>query len=381
MSSDSPESDPKPAPRRRNWLLGAVGLLLLGGACVAAGGPGPEFASIAAPRTAIEGFAAPQFTESAFIVADGAQLPLRKWLPNGAPKAVILALHGFGDYSHAFEEAGKLWAARGIATYAYDQRGFGGAPGRGIWPGEGPLAIDAISAVRILRQAYPGRPLYLLGESMGGAVATVAATGVTHGMLPSSADAPIADADGVILSAPAVWGRDTMDLLPKVALWAGARFLPTAVLSGQGLRIQASDNLPMLRELGRDPMVIKGARIDTVFGLVNLMDSALDAAPRLSKPMLLMYGEHDQIVPAPAIQDFVAHLPPDPEHRHERLAFYQKGWHLLLRDLEGPIVAEDVANWIFYQRAPLPSHADAAQDTRPWPPESDKKLDRMIGAK
>ena len=382
MSSDSPESDPKPAPRRRrNWLLGAVGLLLLGGACVAAGGPGPEFASIAAPGTTIEGIVAPRFTETAFTAADGAQLPLRKWLPNGAPKAVILALHGFGDYSHAFEEPGKLWAARGIATYAYDQRGFGGSPGPGIWPGEGPLAVDAVSAVRILRQAYPGRPLYLLGESMGGAVATVAATGATHGVLPSAAGAPIADVDGVILSAPAIWGRDTMDLLPKVALWAGVRFLPTAVLSGQGLRIQASDNLPMLRALGRDPMVIKGARIDTVFGLVNLMDSALDAAPRLGKPMLLMYGEHDQIVPAPAIQAFVAHLPPDPEHRHERLAYYAKGWHLLLRDLEGPIVAEDVANWIFDQRAPLPSHADAAQDTRPWPPESGKKPDRVAGAK
>jgi acylglycerol lipase len=382
MTRELPENDRKPAARRRRkWLLGAFGVLLLGGACVGAGGPGPEFASTAAPRAVVEAVTAPHFTETAFIAADGAQLPLRKWLPRGVPKAVILALHGFGDYSHAFEEPGKLWAARGIATYAYDQRGFGGAPGRGAWAGEGPLAVDAISAAGILRQAYPGRPLYLVGESMGGAVAMVAATGAAHGILPSPAGTPVADIDGVILSAPAVWGRHTMDLLPKVALWAGVRFLPTAVLSGQGLRIQASDNLPMLRALGRDPMVIKGAQIETVFGLVNLMDSALEAAPRLNKPLLLMYGEHDQIIPAPAIESFVAQLPPDPEQRHERLAYYHKGWHLLLRDLEGPIVAEDVANWIADPRAPLPSHADAAQAARPWPPDSGKKADRVAGAK
>jgi acylglycerol lipase len=373
MTCDRSHSEQKPAPRRRHrWLVSGFGLLLLGGACVAAGGPGPDLASVTPPAPRTEASFAPRFTDSAFIPPDGTQLPLRKWLPKGQPKAVILALHGFGDYSRAFETPAALWAKHGIATYAYDQRGFGGAPGRGVWAGEGQLAIDAITASRILRQAYPGRPLYLLGESMGGAVTTLAETGAIHGVLPAATGAPVADVDGVILSAPAVWGRATMDLLPKMALWAGVRFLPTTVLSGQGLRIQASDNLPMLRELARDPMVIKGARIDTVYGLVNLMDSALDAAPRLGKPMLLMYGEHDQVIPPPAIEAFVAHLSADPDH-HRRLAYYKHGYHLLLRDLDGPTVAEDVATWIFDHAAPLPSHADSAETASPWPPEHEEK--------
>ena len=50
-------------------------------------------------------------------------------------RAVILALHGFNDYSNAFEGPGEVWAGHGIATYAYDQRGFGAAPERGLWPG------------------------------------------------------------------------------------------------------------------------------------------------------------------------------------------------------------------------------------------------------
>ena len=96
--------------------------------------------------------------------------------------------------------------------------------------------MDAITASRILRQAYPGRPLYILGESMGGAVAGLATTGALHGIVPSAAGMPVAEADGVILSAPAVWGRAVMDLLPKMALWAGVRFVPTAVMSVVPLR-------------------------------------------------------------------------------------------------------------------------------------------------
>ena len=310
----------------------------------------PRQPRAAAPCGRGRGAPPARFTDSEFIAGDGARLPLRKWLPKGRVAAVILALHGFNDYSAAFAMPAQVWAARGIATYAYDQRGFGGAPGRGLWAGEGQLAVDAITASRLLRLKYPGRPLYLLGESMGGAVAILAATGAIAGVVPGQGGMPVAEADGVILSAPAVWGRATMDLWPKLALFAGVRLFPDMVLSGRQVRILASDNLPMLRALARDPMVLKGARIDAVYGLVDLMDGALAAAPRLARPTLLLYGAHDQVVPRLSIEDFAAHLPPDPSHRR-RLAYYGQGYHLLLRDLEGAAVAGDVASWIGYPAA------------------------------
>ena len=166
------------APRRpRPWRAGLFAPLLLLAACGPAADPEIRFALSAPPRAVAEASPPARFTNSEFIAPDGARLPLRKWLPGGDVKAVILALHGFGDYSNAFAMPAALWAERGIATYAYDQRGFGGAPGRGLWAGEGQLAADAVTASRLLRLAYPGRPLYLLGESMGGAVAILAATG------------------------------------------------------------------------------------------------------------------------------------------------------------------------------------------------------------
>jgi alpha-beta hydrolase superfamily lysophospholipase len=359
--------------RRRRWRAVLVAPLLLLASCAPAADTGIGLASPAPPHpgAAAEARAPARFTDNEFIAGDGARLPLRKWLPKGRVAAVILALHGFNDYSAAFAMPAQVWAARGIATYAYDQRGFGGAPGRGLWAGEGQLAVDAITASRLLRLKYPGRPLYLLGESMGGAVAILAATGAIAGMLPGQGAMPLAEADGVILSAPAVWGRATMDLWPKLALFAGVRLFPEMVLSGRQVRILASDNLPMLRALARDPMVLKGARIDAVYGLVDLMDGALAAAPRLARPTLLLYGAHDQVIPRLSIDDFVAHLPSDPSHRR-RLAYYGQGYHLLLRDLEGAAVAGDVASWIGYPAAALPSRADAAETRAPWPPPPDR---------
>jgi alpha-beta hydrolase superfamily lysophospholipase len=355
------------APRRRRSALAAAlrsalaAALLLLAACVPDGGSEMGFAAAPPPRPAAA--VAAHFSDGVFVAEDGARLPLRRWLPAGEVKAVILALHGFGDYSRAFAIPAPLWAKHGIATYAYDQRGFGAAPRHGRWAGEARLGVDAIEASLFLRQLYPGRPVYLLGESMGGAVAILAMSGTLRGVAGNPP--PAAAADGLILSAPAVWGRATMALIPRLALFAAARLFPHMILTGQELHIMASDNLPMLRALARDPLVLKGARVDMVYGLVNLMDDALAAAPLLSAPTLLMYGAHDEVVPRAPIADFVAQLPD--AARRDRLAYYPNGYHMLLRDLDGAVVANDVAAWIFNRAAPLLSHADAAGSARPWP--------------
>jgi alpha-beta hydrolase superfamily lysophospholipase len=295
----------------------------------------------------------PQISGSWLIAADGLALPLRRWLPRsdaagGGVKGVVLALHGFDDYSNAFTVPGEAWAETGIATYAYDQRGFGAAPGRGRWPGDSVLAADAATACRILRRMYPEVPLYLLGESMGGAVATVAMTGESGTAIP--------DVDGVILVSPAVWDRASMGILPRAALWLGVRLMPGLTVTGRGLHIVASDNLAMLRALARDSLVIKSTRIDTIWGLVNLMDAAVAAAPKLRAPVLVMAGSEDPIIPPTATRRFVRALPFASGNR--RFALYRHGYHMLLRDLDGPLVIGDAAGWILDPAAPLRSGAD-----------------------
>ena len=330
------------------WMI--VALVVLS-TCAPATDRTARLEGVGMARAAPDPKPAPRFTNHEFVTADGQRLPLRRWLPQGEVKAVILALHGFNDYSNAFDGPGKAWAKDGIATYAYDQRGFGAAPRRGRWPGRAALAADAATASGILRRLYPGVPLYLLGESMGGALAVVAMT--------AESGTPTPDVDGVILAAPAVWGRSTMGIVERAALWIGVRVAPGLTLTGRGLHIRASDNIPMLRALARDPWIIKDTRVDTIWGLVNLMGAALASAPRLHAPLLLMYGAEDEIIPKRPIRRFVLALPRDPR-RARSLAYYEHGYHMLLRDIEAPTVIADVAAWVLAPGAPLLSGADRA---------------------
>lgn len=285
---------------------------------------------------------APRLEADRVIAADGAALPLSVWRPHAAPRAIVLALHGFNDYRQAFAELGPFLAARGIATYAYDQRGFGATAQRGIWPGAELLMDDARTVASLLRQRHPGRPLYLLGESMGGAVA-----------MSVLAETPTA-ADGTVLVAAAVWGRATMNPLQRAALELLAHSLPGLQLSGRGLGITASDNQAMLRALGRDPLVLKEARADALWGMANLMDRALAAASGLTVPALVLYGERDEIIPRRPTCRMLAVLTSS-----TRVAIYPSGYHMLTRDLGARVVLEDLAAWLADPAAPLPSRLEA----------------------
>lgn len=278
-------------------------------------------------------------------MADAAVLPLRVWRPKGPVRAVILALHGFNDYSNAFDAPARYWAERGIQTYAYDQRGFGDAPFRGRWATVRGLTGDLATASRLIRARHPGAPLVLLGESMGAAV-----------VMAALAEQAPPEADAAVLSAPAVWARETMPLWQRAGLWLFAHTVPGMKVSPRGIQRHPSDNIEMLRSLSRDPKVIKRTRVDAVYGLVNLMDAALAAAPRLPDRTLILLGKQEDIIPSEARSELRARLPHDP--CRVRLAQYDSGYHMLLRDLKAERVLRDVVAWIEDPRAALPSGAE-----------------------
>jgi len=306
-----------------------------------------------APRLQPPGIEAaePALREGAIVMDDGAALPLRQWLPAGEPQAVVLALHGFNDYSNAFAAPAARWAESGIATFAYDQRGFGETSYRGVWAGEERMIADLRVAAALLRSRYPQAPLYLLGESMGGAVLMAAA---------ASEDPP--SAEGLILAAPAVWGRETQGPIQSAFLWFAAHTVPWLPLTGEGLNVHPSDNIPMLRQLALDPLVIKESRVDAIYGLVNLMDMAYDAAPRLAGRTLVLYGAREDVLPEDAIVATLRRMPAeaDPDLR---VALYPRGYHMLLRDLHAAEVLGDIVAWIGDSAAPLPSGGDALAGT------------------
>ncbi|MFQ5565735.1 MAG: alpha/beta fold hydrolase [Paracoccaceae bacterium] len=299
------------APRRLSGLALALALALagcaVGGPLVAPSGPPPM------PHLA---------------AADGTPLALSEW-PADEPRAVILGVHGYGDYGPStFADAARFWAGRGITTYAYDQRGFGRNVSFGHWPGAAALAADLREVARQVRARHPCLPLIVVGHSMGGGVALAAAG---QGL----------DADALVLAAPAIWGGAELNPLHRLAAWAGAALMPERRFTGEGLvEIQASDNIEMLRALGRDPRYLRPPSAREIFGLVRVADMAEAAAERVGLPALLLLGAKDEIVPGAAARRVFARL-----SGRRRVIEYAEGWHLLFRDLQAERVWRDVAEW------------------------------------
>ena len=292
--------------------------------------------------------------ERAILAEDGYRLPYRRWGPDAdsdpPPRDVLLALHGLNDYSKGMEKLGEYMAEQGVATYAYDHRGFGATADAGTWPGATTLIDDAATVFELLQERYPESRHFLLGHSMGGAIALT----VTVEQNPSI--------DGLALLAPAVWGREAMPWYQRTALWLTSRILPGLKLSGEVIGVDPTDNEEAVEQMHADPLIQRTVRADKLAGVTDLMDRALQAVEALEKPSLILYGEHDEVVPPEPTCVMLQRLPDRPPGRW-RFALYPEGYHLLTRDLQRERVLADLAAWIEApEDARLPSSNETGRD-------------------
>ena len=251
---------------------------------------------------------------------------------------MIIAVHGFNDYSNFIKDSALFFNNRKLAVYSYDQRGFGETETRGLWSGTRALSDDLTAFIKLVKERHRTIPVYILGDSMGGAVTVVAMV---------NGDAP--PVNGIILVAPAVWARSKMPFYQRWLLWLASHTIPWKKVTGENLEITASDNIEMLRELGRDPLVIKETRIDVLYGLSNLMDAAYRSAEHLKTNVLILYGEKDEIIPRKPVVEFQKRLPTGGQVR-QQIIYYKNGYHMLMRDLQSEIVMKDIVDWINGQK-------------------------------
>lgn len=278
-----------------------------------------------------------------FAAAGGVRLPLRRHVAEAPRKAVLLALHGFNDYSRFISEAARYFTQHGIETIAYDQRGFGDASDRGQWSGADAMAADFLAILAEVRRDYPGVPVFALGESMGASVIAIALS-----------QAPQTEIDGVILATPAVWSHDTMPWYQRFGIWAGASLAPGFTLSSTKFDITPSDNTAMRTEWANDPLIIKATRLDRLDALTDLMASGQRATPLLTQRTLLLYGLRDVMMPRRPMIALFERWPAD-AGGHYRYVLYPNGYHVLMRDLQRKVVWDDVLSWMLKPEAPLPS--------------------------
>lgn len=326
----------------RAYLGGVVSALLIV-VLAAVGACAPMIQHGATP---ILSFTGPRLEDDAFVSSDGARLALTRWQPEqGEPWAVIIALHGMNSYASAFHAAGPYWASHGIATLAYDQRGFGrNRDQHGVWPGTGLLTEDLRTIIILARARYPHALIAVAGASMGGSVAIEAF---------ASAHPPAADR--LILLSPGIWGWSQQPPANRTGLWVLGHTVPAVRIRPPGWvvnRFPASDNDEEVRQSAHDPLIIWSMRPDSLYGLVGLMEHASRDIGRVAVPTCYFYGAHDRVMPRAAAIAAARRLPPT-----ARTVFYPDGWHWLLLDRQAPAVWTDVEAFLRDPAAPLPSGA------------------------
>ncbi|MEM8799089.1 MAG: alpha/beta fold hydrolase [Pseudomonadota bacterium] len=293
-------------------------------------------------------------TPSLMNMADGARLPACLWSAEKTAQMsvstgpLIIAFHGFNDYGFGFDIPATRWAQFGIATLAVDQRGFGAAPFAGYWPGGQALAEDACTVVRLARDRYPNRSIFVLGESMGAAVAI-------HSL--ANDEECQSSVDGAILVAPAAWGKGQLNIFYRAALWFSSTFMPNLKLTGESLERWPTDNRDVMIQRAYDPLVIYQTRVSSVNGIVSLMTEAQENAGRLSLPLLVVFGGNDQIIPAHSVAALRDNL-----NVHD-YAYLPEAYHMLFRDRAGHIASDEVARWVLSQPRPAVSFSEESEHT------------------
>jgi alpha-beta hydrolase superfamily lysophospholipase len=263
---------------------------------------------------------------------DGAQIFLREWLvPDGVVRrGALLLVHGLGEHSGRYAHVGERLAGLGLHVRAYDHRGHGESGGpRGSVPGPETL-LDDLRAVFADLAGQDAAPPFLLGHSLGGAVAARAATG---GWVTPR---------GLILSSPALRvsaGPAETALLAVARRVANDRAFPNRLPVGK---------------LSHDPREVAAYKAD---GLNHdritprLYDFLVDAgaaarrdAPRFTVPTLLLVAGADALVDARGSRELSAALPAGVGTLH----WYDGLYHELFneREPDRTLVLDDLAAWL-----------------------------------
>lgn len=246
------------------------------------------------------------------------KVPYRSWLPKTKPDYVLLCVHGLGFSSQSFTGFGRVMAASGVAVYALDVRGFG------AWLDkretttldfEGCLS-DIEQGLKKLHAAYPHTPIFLVGESMGGAIA-LAATSRYPKLV-----------DGLVSSVPSSERYAKMNQTIKVA----ARFLTgknKPMNMGPEIVSRATANEALRRKWEGEKENRMELTPKELKQFESFMKGNYDAAALIEKtPVLMLAGFKDKLVkPEGTIQLFNSVSSPD-----KLLMVVGDGEHLLLEE-------------------------------------------------
>eukprot|EP01094_Clydonella_sp_ATCC50884_P001839 TRINITY_DN11388_c2_g1_i1.p1 TRINITY_DN11388_c2_g1~~TRINITY_DN11388_c2_g1_i1.p1 ORF type:complete len:349 (+),score=72.57 TRINITY_DN11388_c2_g1_i1:49-1095(+) len=258
--------------------------------------------------------------------------------PCANPRGIVFLVHGFSEHCGRYEHVARMFNEQGYSVYSFDHQGHGRSHGDRIHVERFKYYVD--DAVQVLREVVladvSGRgqahlPLFLLGHSMGGLIAIMLMQRKVYNF------------SGTILSGPALRPDPTvanpvMRMLSRIL----GTLLPKLHLS-IGPQPPVSHDPQVQAQYISDPLVSNGGfRTGWAHELLCAMDDAMDAAPSVSWPFVLIQGDADKLVDPRGATEFVELCASE----DKTLLMYNGGAHELFNDRERERVFEDVLQWM-----------------------------------
>lgn len=256
-----------------------------------------------------------------------------EWKSKAPAKIIVVCIHGLGLCAMAYKPLAKELSEVGVDGYGVNVRGFG--PDRDRADRAKLNCIDTVNDIgkllADLRNHYPHYKVYLLGESMGGALAIRTA-------------AEYADLiDGVVCSAPAWKLLKTRSTAVKgvVELYLFRSRKPG--IASRGVIHQATADHE-LREhwLAGQSHKMKLTRKEAA-DFVRFVSKTDSYAKKVSRPVLVMQGLDDHLVSPKAVAKIFGDIPA----RNKEFLIDAKGEHLLLEEGKfSPVLLEKLIAWL-----------------------------------
>lgn len=271
-------------------------------------------------------------TERTFDGVGGVTIVYDTWTPETEQlRAVVVLSHGFGEHARRYDHVAQRFGAAGLVTYALDHRGHGRSGGKRVYVKDiAEYTGDFDTLVGIARREHPGLPVVVLGHSMGGGV--VFAYAAEH---PDNYDL-------VVLSGPAIAAQDDVPVAMAVLGKGLGSFFP-------GLPVQQLDAAAVSRDpevvadYNNDPLVWHGkVPAGVARALLLVGESMPQRARAITKPLLVVHGADDRLIPAGGSERLVERVSSDDVH----LKIYPELYHEVFNEPERDRVLDDVVAWI-----------------------------------
>ena len=236
-------------------------------------------------------------TEGTFAGAGGVPIHWERSAPPGAPRGVMLLAHGYAEHVGRYRDFITHLSARGLGVAAIDHRGHGRSGGpRGHCRDYGEFIADLRTLAGMAEEWWPGVPRLLFGHSMGGLLGFL--------YLLRHPDTVRAGA----LSGPAFKVAETAPrLLQGVALLL-VRVAPSVTFRSSLDPGALSRDPAVGAAYVADPLVHRAASAGFVRAIRAAQAAAMEEAPRLRVPLLILQGDADRIVLPAGATEIAARL-------------------------------------------------------------------------